>query len=269
MTTPSPARYRALITGASRGIGHEIAVALAPLSDLLILVGRDRNGLETLSRDIAPSKSLVLTGDLTDPGFLAEISRAVDGSGGINLVVNNAGVSGFSLFQDQPSDHLHAMLETNLYAPMRLTQLLLPSLLDQHGAQVVNIGSAFSTIGHPGFAAYCATKFGLRGFTEALNRELSPQGVRVRIFSPRATTTAINSNAVQRMNREFGVQEDDPRQVAREFIAFLGGSDFEYRVGKPERFFSKLNQLFPSVVGRALSRRMPAIQKILSTEEGE
>lgn len=244
-------------------------LALAPYSDLLILVGRNEAELDKLKQEVWQSKTVIVIGDLADPKFLHRINQIVNAENGINLLVNNAGISEFSFFHQQSIESMRQMVEVNLLTPMQLTQSLLPSLTEYTNAQVVNIGSGFSYIGHPGFVSYCATKFGLRGFTEALGREVAHQGVRLRFFSPRATKTAINSTAVQWMNNEFGVHTDDPTYVAKEFLKFLQRDEVEFKVGAPERFFSKLNQIFPSVITGALHKRFPVIQRALSLKESE
>lgn len=262
-------RYRALITGATGGIGQAIVLAIAPFSDLLILVGRNEIELNKLAAQVWQAKTVVVAGDIADPSIIEKLKQVTNESGGINLLINNAGINEFTHFEDQSIESIRKMVEVNLLSPMQLTCSLLPSLLGYSDSQVINIGSGFSYIGHPGFVAYCATKFGLRGFTEALGRELGQKGVRLRSFSPRATRTCINTAAVRWMNKELHVKEDEPTVVAKEFRRFLSRRETEFNVGVPERFFSKLNQIFPSLIERALVKRSKIIEQALSFEERE
>jgi short-subunit dehydrogenase len=264
MGAHSPAMpYRVVLTGASGGIGAAIARQLAPLSSLLILVGRNRPALEALQQALAPCTVHLVCGDLSDPATLAEVDAAARRLGGINLLVNNAGVSDFHAFESQAPEMIATLLETNLLAPMLLTRRLIPLLMAAPCAQIVNIGSVFGMIGFPGFAAYCAAKAGLKGFTQALRRELADSTVVVRHFAPRATRTAINSAAVSAMNRELNTAEDLPEQVATAFLRFLEGSAWQRTLGAKERFFVVLNKLLPSLPDGAIRAQLPIIRKHL------
>ena len=136
-------------------------------------------------------------------------------------MINNAGVSQFALTAQQDYPH---QIELNLLVPMQLCQMLLPQLQQRPEAVIVNVGSAFGSIGYPGFSGYCASKFGLRGFTEALKRELAASQVRVLYFAPRATDTSINSAAVVEMNQQLGTRMDSPDFVAAQLLAQLKSS---------------------------------------------
>ena len=104
---------------------------------------------------------------------------------------------------------------------MQLTRALLPTLRAQPMGAILNIGSVFGSLGYPGYTAYSATKFALRGFTEALRRELADTRIGVHYFAPRATKTGINASAVDRMNAELKVAMDPPAQVAAAACAML------------------------------------------------
>ena len=145
---------------------------------------------------------------------------------------------------------------------MLLTQELLPLLQEQEDARVINIGSTFGSIGYPGFSAYCASKFGLRGFTEALRRELADTGTRVSYIAPRATRTALNTDTVVAMNDELGTAMDDPSQVANEVLAAIHGSARTDKfIGWPEKIFVRINALLPAVVDSSLRKQLPIIRR--------
>ncbi len=255
--------FRAVLTGASGGIGAAIARQLAPRCALLILVGRNQDALEALRRELQSCPVHLVCGDLTDPATVGEIEAAARHLGGINLLVNNAGVSDFHAFDSQSPDVIARLLDTNLLAPMLLTRRLIPLLMEAPAAQIVNIGSVFGLIGFPGFAAYCAAKAGLKGFTQALRRELADSAVEVRHFAPRATRTAINSAAVSAMNRELKTAEDTPQQVATAFLRFLDGGAYQRTLGAKERFFVLLNKLLPALPDGAIRAQLPIIRRHL------
>lgn len=256
-------RYRAVLTGASGGIGNAFALELAAHSEWLILVGRNINALLELQCKLGAEKAHVVHGDLADENTLCAIERRARSLGGFDLLVNNAGASDFHAFETQHSDAIRSLLDTNLLAPMLLSRRLIPLLKQAPSAQIVNIGSVFGHVGFPGFAAYCASKAGLRGFTQALRRELSDTAIDVRHFAPRATRTAINSAPVTAMNRELKTAEDTPEQVAREFMLFLSGSAWETTLGAKESFFVFINRLLPAMPDRAILAQLPVIRKYL------
>jgi short-subunit dehydrogenase len=136
---------------------------------------------------------------------------------------------------------MQQVLHSNLLAPMRLTQALLPQLLRQPRAQVVFVGSALGRIGLPGFSVYGASKAGLHGFAEALRRELADTGVRVQILGPRSTRTGFNGAAVEAYNRATGTAMDQPEAVAVALLKLIESEAAERFLGFPERLAVRLN----------------------------
>lgn len=259
--------HRAILTGATGGIGQAMAFALAANCDSLLLLGRNQQALNDLREALAKRKPglsvTCLTGDLLDAHYLKEItSYARDNQ--VNLLVNNAGINQFGAVQNLDAASQTRIIETNLLAPMQLTQALLSTLLVQPAAQIVQVGSIFGYIGYPGNAAYCASKFGLRGYAQALSRELSNTGVRVKYLAPRATATAINTGAVEQLNEALGVSSDTPQFVATQLIRLLESNRFDLKLGFPEKLFVFLNQLFPRINDKAIHKQLPTIEKFWS-----
>ena len=257
--------HRLVLTGASGGLGQAIARALAPRSNAMLLAGRDTASLVALQSELIslhPHLTVaIISGDLRETAprerLLAaahQLDRPID------LLINNAGTSDFHAFDSQHPNAIEQVLAVNLTAPMLLTQTLLPLLKRAERAQIVNIGSVFGSIGYPGFAAYCASKFGLRGFTQSLRRELADSRVAVRYFAPRAIRTGLNSVAVNALNRALNTTEDAPDHVARELLAFLDSRSGERTLGFPERLYVLLNRLAPAVNDRAIRAQLPVIR---------
>lgn len=256
-------RVRAVLTGATGGIGKAIARELAPRCEWLILTGRNQDALSALQAELAAYPVHVVAGPLNDDDTLQRIARVGDSLGGANLLINNAGTSAFHAFETQSAESIRKVLETNTLAPMLLTRELLPQLRRAPQAQIINIGSVFGSIGFPGFAAYCASKSGLHGFSQALRRELADTGVKVRHFAPRATRTPINTAAVSSMNRELNTAEDAPERVAEQLMRFMDGAAWEKTLGAKESFFVFLNRLLPGIPDRAMLSQLPIIRKYL------
>ena len=248
-------RYRAILTGARGGIGRAIATALAPHCEELLLVGRDARRLAE-SAGAAGSVARTVVADLATAAGRESIALPK-----LNLLINNAGAGEFACLAAQSDAVLARIVETNVAAPMQLTRRLLPELSRQPEAWIVNVGSIFGYIGYPAYAAYCASKFALRGFSEALRRELADGPVRVLYLAPRATRTAMNGAGACALNAELGVAMDEPAAVARELLELLRRPAPERLVGMPESFLARLNQLLPGLVDRALRRKLPIIRR--------
>ena len=250
-------RYRAVLTGASGGIGRALAAALAPHCDALLLVGRDAARLAETARIAGPA-ARVLVADLATREGLDSVAAQADRP---DLLVNNAGAGDFAWLDAQSDAMLDCIVRTNVLAPMQLTRRLLPQLARRPQAWIVNVGSIMGYLGYPGHAAYCATKFALRGFSEALRRELADGPVRVLYFAPRATRTAMNGAELHALNAELGVAMDDPATVAQELLRLLRRPARERLLGMPEKLFARINQLLPGLVDRALRRQLSTIRR--------
>jgi short-subunit dehydrogenase len=247
-----------VLTGATGGIGEAFAQALAGAGARLILVSRSQDKLDSLLASLPGEGHVSVAADLSSARGRAAVLAA--STTGVDLLVNNAGVSHFGLLEAQSEELLHQMMEVNVIAPMLLTRMLLP-VTSQHEAVIVNVGSSFGSIGFAGYCGYSASKFALRGFTEALRRELADTRVQVLYLSPRATATAMNAPEVTALNEELGNTTDSPERVADELMAQLRKSQSSRFIGWPERFFVKLNGLFPSVVDSALLKQLPVIRR--------
>jgi short-subunit dehydrogenase len=164
---------------------------------------------------------------------------------------------------------INAMLAVNISAPICLTKLLLPLLKQADSAMVVNVGSTYGSIGYPGYASYCATKFALRGFSEALRRELADTRVGVLYVAPRATRTTMNSPAAQALNDALKSNVDDPQTVASAVIHAIAGDRRDLYLGWPERFFVRLNSLLPNLVDRGLRKQLPLIRRLSQKPDNE
>lgn len=252
-----------LLTGASGGIGSAFANALSNVGATMILVGRNTQRLQTLSENIGAQHHIVTADISMKSGRNHVISFCEQYENNIDFVINNAGISDFSTLENTCADDVDAIINTNLTSQILLCQGLLPLLLRQEQARIVNIGSTFGSIGFPGFSVYCASKFGLRGFSEALGRELMDSSVSVSYFAPRATKTTINNDIVVKMNNELGTKMDEPSLVAEELMIFLQSNNRRAYIGWPEKLFVRINALFPSIVDKSIFKQLPIIKRYL------
>jgi short-subunit dehydrogenase len=144
---------------------------------------------------------------------------------------------------------------------MQLSRMMIKHLSGQKKAMIVNVGSVFGTIGHPGYTGYCASKFGLRGFTEALRRELQNKPVDVLYIAPRSTSTLMNSDSANQLNAALGNHSDTPDFVATQILKTMQQKAKNTYLGWPERLFVQVNQLLPGVVDRALNKKLATIEQ--------
>lgn len=249
---------RVLLTGASGGLGQALARQLVQQGAHVLLAGRDAAKLQTLQTRLGNAASLCVA-DLTQTHGLSALTEAAR-TFKVNVLINNAGISAFGLLQDQPWDTIEQVLHTNLHAPMRLTQALLPHLKAQAQASVVNVGSVFGSLPFAGFVAYSSAKAGLRGFSQSLRRELANTRVHVLHVAPRAIDTALNSAAVNALNRALGNTSDNPAVVAKAIIRALQANRRECHIGFPERLFAWLNGVAPGLIDRGLVGKLGTIE---------
>lgn len=249
---------RILLTGASGGLGEALARQLSAEGAALLLTGRDPKKLARIELP-AGREFTLLQADLTSPGGIADVQQAAEAFG-VDILINNAGVGSFGCFEAQRWPEIEQTLNSNLLAPLRLTHALLPWLLGRPSAAIVNIGSTFGSLPFAGFAAYSTAKAGLRGFSQALRRELADSAVRVFHVAPRAIRTALNSPAVDALNDTLGNTRDSPDAVARQIVAQLKADRGELHIGFPERLFAWLNGLSPSLIDQGVRGKLAAIR---------
>lgn len=246
-----PELARVVLTGATGGIGQATAAVLLEAGATVLMVGRSAARLAALERQLLQARPECRhrlawqVADVCSDAGVAAVRAAADASQA-NVLINNAGVPSFGRFDALGAEHLAEVLNTNLLAPMRLTQALLPGLQQRGAAQVIQVGSVLGRLALPGHAAYCASKFGLRGFTEALRRELRGSGVVLQYLGPRSTRTAFNDKRVDAYHQATRTQVDTPQVVARAVLDLLRSERAEMFLGFPERLAVKLNGLAPT-----------------------
>lgn len=259
-----------LLTGASGGIGSELAKLLYQEGANLILVGRCATKLEQLHSQLQAmehtnprGRIITIAADInTAPGRQNLVSVCADLPDGLSALINNAATNHFGLLSDMSEEQITSIIHLNTLVPILLTRALLPCLLAARQPTIVNIGSVFGSIGFAGHTSYSASKFALRGFTQALRREIADTDMTIHYVAPRATWTEFNCQRTNAMNSELGVTMDSPEVVAQKIIKVMGRSKNTNQViGWPEKLFVKLNSLLPGLVDSALARQLPVIQK--------
>lgn len=192
----------AVITGAASGMGAALALQMAARGTNLALVDRNEDGLEAIAAKIRTGpganriKVTTHVVDLADKDAIAALPDAVLAAHGkVTVLASNAGAAMAGPFDDYSLEDFEWLMDVNFWAGIRLTRAFLPALKREKAAQIVYTSSIFGIVGVPGNVAYCASKFALKGFGEALRQELAETGVRITLVHPGGVNTAIARTA--------------------------------------------------------------------------
>ncbi|HET8774064.1 MAG TPA: SDR family NAD(P)-dependent oxidoreductase [Thermoanaerobaculia bacterium] len=177
-----------IITGASSGIGRATAVEMARRGAHLVLAARRADRLEEVAAECRALgvRAVAVPTDVTKAG---DCRRMIDAAGEVDVLVNNAGFAIFSPAAEANPDEVREMIETNYLGAFHCTQAVLPRMLARRSGTIVNVSSITGLMGFSRMSAYCASKFALTGFTEALRDEVIGSGVRVALVCPGTTET--------------------------------------------------------------------------------
>ena len=248
---------RALITGAGSGIGRALAIEAAKRGVTVALCGRRADALSETLTKMAPNPGhLRLRGDITVPAVRRGLRDYLWRRwGGLDLLVNNAGVVAVGPLAHMGDAELERLIATNILAPLALTREMLPLLRRAAPSRIVNVGSIFGDIAYPLFATYSASKFALRGLSIALRREFKPFGIGVTYAAPRATKTGA-AQAYGPLFEPLQMRMDEPTVVADQiWRAVAKDADSVYARG-PERLFVLVQRLFPTLVDRTIASQL-------------
>jgi short-subunit dehydrogenase len=206
----------AVVTGAAGGIGRAVSVSLARRGCHLALADIDAQGLDATAAQVRALgvRASVHRLDVSDAGAVAAFPAAVLAEhGGVDVLVNNAGVALGGTFEQVSDDDFEWLFGINFWGVVRMTRAFLPLLRARDEARLVNLSSVFGLIAPPGQAAYAASKFAVRGFSEALRHELEGSPVGVTVVHPGGVATSIAENA-------RAPRDATPEQIAREKAVF-------------------------------------------------
>ena len=263
---------RIVLTGATGGIGRAAATAFVAAGACVLLAGRSARTLAALAgqlterQDVDPDQVSWVVGDLRAAREVEQLAgRAADWR--CNVLVHGAGAPAFGALHAFDAGAMAAVLETNLLAPMQLTRALLPHLGRQARSQVICVGSVLGAIGLPGYSVYSASKFGLRGFAEALRRELADSAVRVQYLGPRSTRTAFNDAAAEAYAEATGSASDSAERVAAQLLRMLEDEAPERFLGFPEKLGVRLNGLAPAAMDGSFRRHGRTLATLASPQE--
>lgn len=259
----------AVVTGAGAGIGRALALELAARGCRLAISDIDGERLAATARDCERQGADVLTGvfDVADPAaFDAHAADVVDQFGSVDLVVNNAGIAAAAAATEQPEEDVRRVLDVNLWGVINGSRAFLPHLIAS-GGHLVNLSSLFGLMTVPLHSAYCASKFAIRGYTEALATEMTAAGhpVRVSCVHPGGVATRIAERALITENQDreelielFGrLARLSPEQAASRILRGVERDRMRIVVGAEAKALHVLVRLLGGRMPKAVARFAP------------
>lgn len=187
---------RWFITGVSSGIGESLAEAVLERGDFV--VGCARNAADVAKFEAKkPGRTKGLQLDVTRPDDIKQAIKLAIAEGPLDVVVSNAGQSVFGALEEVSLEEMKSLFETNVFGPWAVAQAVLPHFRERGQGQLVHISSGCGLLGMPGLSAYCASKFALEGFSEALAGEVAQFGIKVLIVEPGAVATRFISHGTR------------------------------------------------------------------------
>ena len=258
---------RILVTGAAGEIGREICKILVAEGAQLCISGRSSATLAEVENSLKTNQKIIkICADLSrieGPGGLVHSAiQAFDGE--LDMIIHCAAMSCFSEHNAVSDGILADIVNVNLLAPQLIAKAALPHFKKRNSGTFVCIGSILGSIGLGFSSSYSASKFGLRGFCEALRRELGGSKINIIYIAPRAVQTKLNSEKMTEFMKQTQMTVDQAPEVAVRIVASITRQEAETYLGLPESFFIKLNSVAPRLIDWAVSRKMKTARTVLA-----
>jgi short-subunit dehydrogenase len=252
---------RAILTGASGGIGRAIAAELVKAGARVALAARNADRLSELAASLKASGGDVIAvpTDVTNPDDRKQlVESAVAAFGGLDLLINNAGVGSWGHFADSTEEICRTVMEVNFFAPIELTRLAIPHLTDGNQAAVVNVTSMCGRKGMPAWPEYSASKFALVGMSEAWRGEFVRFDVDVLTIVPGMTNSGFQNNWL-RNDGKADLRFDEgmtPEYLAAKIIGAIQANRTETILGSEARRLLRFNKYFPRLTNWLIARKV-------------
>lgn len=248
---------RVIVTGASSGIGFELARLLLRKGCRVLATARRRERLEALATEVdAAAELLLVDGDITDPRLRQELVTSAQRQwGGLDILINNAGLGALGRFEDSTEQSLRKVMEVNFFAPVELIRVALPLLKQGQQPLVVNISSVLAHRAVPEKSEYCASKFALHGFSDAIRAELAGE-VDVLLVSPSTTDSEFFDQAVDNQSQRDWTPKHamSPAQVASKTVKAIQSGKHEVILSWGGRGLVWIDRLAPTLTNKLVAK---------------
>ena len=250
---------RAIITGASSGIGWHLAKQLAAEKVDLIVCARREERLNELANQIKAEGQSCFTvaGDITDPATRAKLLEACQSElGGLDIVVNNAGIGAMGRFDEATPDRMRKVFEVNFFAVADMIRESLPLLKTGQDPIIVNMSSVLAHRAAPLKSEYCASKFALHGFSDSIRAELTQNKIDLLLVSPSTTDSEFFDSAIEDNTRKNWKKGSamPPEVVAAKTIRAIKKGKHEIILTHGGRFLVLLDRLVPGIANRIMAK---------------
>ncbi len=247
-----------LITGASDGIGKQLAIDLAMRGAVIIACGRSAARLESVLTEIrcASPRSISIRCDVASRAEVHQmIGNVLAQFPMIDILINNAGIGMRKPFVETPLETIEELMRTNYLGAVYCTYEVLPSMLARGHGHIVNISSVAGHIGTLNMAGYCASKFAINGFSESLYHELKPRGIAVSVVSPGPVKTSFNRSFAHTSPRSPKSFIISPESVSQTVMTVIDKKRFEMITPRSFALICGVKRFMPGLF-RAVSSRL-------------
>jgi len=226
----------ALITGATGGIGGEIAKSLHSQGATIAISGRNEGKLKELSSEIG-DKVHVIVADLSNSeGIDNLVKSSIDAMGQIDILVNNAGLTRDNLSMRMKDEEWNEVIDVNLTAPFKLAKAVQRGMMKKRFGRIINITSVVGVSGNPGQCNYCASKAGMIGWSKAMGQEVASRGITVNCIAPgfirTAMTDALNDDQKSKINGNIPMSRMGEANEISSAVAYLASTEAAYVTGQ-------------------------------------
>tara|TARA_B100001063_G_C16606974_1_gene473788 strand:+ start:147 stop:875 length:729 start_codon:yes stop_codon:yes gene_type:complete len=226
-----------LITGANRGIGHNILKKIATCGYTVIGTSRSKDGADLITETLKDFMGKGIVMDVTNQESInTSVSQIKDDYGVIYGLVNNAGITNDNLLMRMSDEQWNTVIETNLTSLYRVTKSVVKDMMKARTGRIINIGSIVGMMGNAGQSNYSATKSGLLGFTKSLAREVSSRNINVNAISPgfidTDMTRALSEEQIEALTKNIPLGRIASPDEVSSVVAFLLSEDSSYITGE-------------------------------------
>lgn len=261
---------RVLITGGSSGLGLALAESLLLRGDTVLLLARDAAKLDAASQmlraKIPDARVATLATDISAPSVTSDLTDAIGAMGGLDLLINSAGILREGYAEDLTEQDYRQTMETNFFGTVRVIRALLPELRRSGHGHIVNVASVAALTGVFGYTAYCSSKFALLGFSEALRAELNPQGIRVQVVCPPEFDSPMvdaldQTRTPENQAHTLTIPKMSVEAVAQALVSGLERAEFLVIPGAQTRLMALGMRHFPGISRWIADRRIRSVYR--------